>query len=120
MPRRHEKQFENDLDLVDILAALNRSADAERLLADDIQANPIGGRTDPTRRLRLLAKSASIAEREDDSRQARQRWLQVVAEGKTDLAATQNHGRNVKGFLDSRSNWRRRKWRPRIIPRQLR
>ncbi|HEV2971141.1 MAG TPA: CHAT domain-containing tetratricopeptide repeat protein [Pirellulales bacterium] len=96
---RQQQLDEIALQLVDILTALNRSDDAEHYLADAIRANQ-SERGDPTRRLLLLMKSAQLAEAEGDSAKSRERWSQVVAEGKVEVARVEKRELPAKVFPD--------------------
>jgi CHAT domain-containing protein/tetratricopeptide (TPR) repeat protein len=88
---RQQELDEVLLELINILAGLARYDDAERQLAEAIDANRTRQPPDAMRRLLLLEKSALLAEAEEDRAKTRDRWGQVVAEGQADIARVERH-----------------------------
>ncbi len=102
---RQEEFDKNTLALVDILAALARYDEAERYLAAAIQVeqartDQAGPRADPSRRLRLLVTAAQLADAAGDVAKNRERWSQVVIEGKAAVARIDKRELPAKLFPD--------------------
>jgi CHAT domain-containing protein/tetratricopeptide (TPR) repeat protein len=103
-PEVRQKQLnENTMALVDILAGLARYGDAERYLAEAMKAVQRPDKTraaDPSRRLTLLVTAAQLADAAGDSSKGRERWSQVVAEGKAAVAQIDTRELPAKLFPD--------------------
>jgi CHAT domain-containing protein/tetratricopeptide (TPR) repeat protein len=65
---------QNTSDIADILTALDRTAEAEKLLQDSLAAAEKKTDGNPLRTLTLLAKLARLAEAKDDSAKAHEYW----------------------------------------------
>jgi tetratricopeptide (TPR) repeat protein len=100
---RQQQLDDNTLQLVDILSGLARYDDAERYLTEAIHANQTADAAGSMWRLLLLVKSAQLADDRSDSAKTRERWSQVVGEGKASLARIDKHEWPAKYFADCTS-----------------
>jgi CHAT domain-containing protein/tetratricopeptide (TPR) repeat protein len=100
---RQQQLDDNTLQLVDIFTGLARYDDAERYLAEAIKASGSQDAAAATRRLLLLVKSGQLAGAQSDAAKGRERWSQVVAEGKAAIARIDKHEWPAKYFADCTS-----------------